>query len=110
MLSCRASLRCCHTRDTPSGRFKVRALTRKASSEEAKKLIAQGAEVVEGDFANASSLRTAFKGAWGLFHVTQSFGIVFLPSLLLVLLLLLLLCDGRDRIDVWIWMCVQMST
>jgi len=54
-----------------SGKFRVRAVTRKLGDDKAKKLAAQGVEVVEGDMYNKASLVKAFNGAWGLFAMTQ---------------------------------------
>jgi uncharacterized protein YbjT (DUF2867 family) len=54
----------------PGGEFAARALTRNTSSEKAKALAAQGAEVVAADVDDAESLRRAFSGAHGAFCVT----------------------------------------
>ena len=51
--------------------FRVRAITRKRDSEQAKKLIALGAEVVTADLDDVASLERAFAGAWGAFCVTN---------------------------------------
>jgi uncharacterized protein YbjT (DUF2867 family) len=51
---------------------KVRAMTRKPDSESAAKLVALGAEVVQGDLDEASSLQRAVKGAWGVFAVQNT--------------------------------------
>lgn len=53
-----------------SGEFKVRALTRNASSDSAKELSDMGAEVVECNIDNYDSLVNAFKGAYGVYAVT----------------------------------------
>ena len=53
-----------------SGEFAVRAITRSAASEKAKKLEAMGVEVVEADVNDKDSLKKAFEGAWGVFGVT----------------------------------------
>ena len=53
------------------GKFKVRGLTRNANSDAAKKLAAQGVEVVEGNLSNKDDIRKAFKGAYGVFAVTN---------------------------------------
>jgi len=50
--------------------FSVRALTRNANSDKAKKLAALGAEVVEADVNDVESLKQAFAGAYGAFCVT----------------------------------------
>lgn len=50
--------------------FRVRALTRDVTSDAAKELAKQGAEVVATDIDDASSLRKAFDGAYGAFCVT----------------------------------------
>jgi len=55
-----------------SGKFSVRAVTRNVGGDAAKKLGAQGIEVVEGNFNNKESLLKAFKGAWGVFATTQA--------------------------------------
>jgi uncharacterized protein YbjT (DUF2867 family) len=55
--------------DVASG-FKVRALTRDASSEKARQLAAQGAEVVGANVDDVASLRAAFRGADAAYCVT----------------------------------------
>jgi len=55
----------------PDGPFAVRALTRNAQSGSARALAAAGAEVVEADLFDESSLRRAFDGAYGAFVVTN---------------------------------------
>ena len=50
--------------------FKVRALTRNATSESAKALSDMGAEVVEVDLDNYESLVKSFSGAYGVYAVT----------------------------------------
>ncbi|WP_159517893.1 NmrA/HSCARG family protein [Sunxiuqinia indica] len=52
------------------GEFKVRAITRNAKSDKAKKLAELGAEVVEADVSNIGSLTKAFEGAYGAYCVT----------------------------------------
>lgn len=54
-----------------SGRFAVRAITRKPESEAARALVAQGAEVVAGDADTPASLDAAFAGAYGVYCVTN---------------------------------------
>jgi uncharacterized protein YbjT (DUF2867 family) len=51
------------------GGWKVRALTRNPQGEAARRLAQQGAEVVRGDFDDATSLRQALEGAYGVFSV-----------------------------------------
>lgn len=53
------------------GGFRVRAVTRNASSEKARALAARGAEVVEADLDDVESLKRAFEGAYGAFGVTN---------------------------------------
>lgn len=53
-----------------SGKFKVRAITRDANSDKAKKLYDLGAEVIEADLDDKESLKKAFEGAYGAFCVT----------------------------------------
>jgi len=53
-----------------SGKFKVRAITRNANSDKAKKLFDLGAEIVEADLDDKESLKRAFEGAYGAFCVT----------------------------------------
>jgi uncharacterized protein YbjT (DUF2867 family) len=53
------------------GQFLLRAVTRNANSEQAKLFASQGAEVVEADLDNVESLKSAFKGAYGAFCVTN---------------------------------------
>jgi len=50
--------------------FSVRAITRNANSEKAQALKAMGAELVEADVEDVSSLEKAFKGAYGAFCIT----------------------------------------
>ena len=49
----------------PNRPFRVRALTRKATSDKAVALAQQGAEVVEANLDDVDSLKHAFRGAWG---------------------------------------------
>lgn len=51
----------------------VRALTRDASSKQARALAALGAEVVQGDMGDAASLRPVFEGAHGVYSVQNTF-------------------------------------
>ncbi len=53
------------------GRFRVRALTRQPSSDEARTLAALGAEVVAGDLSDRGSLRAALRGVDALFGMTD---------------------------------------
>ncbi len=53
------------------GTFDVRALTRKADSHAAQELRALGAEVVQGDLDDPSSLTAALEGCYGVFGVTN---------------------------------------
>ncbi|HLA71851.1 MAG TPA: NmrA/HSCARG family protein [Steroidobacteraceae bacterium] len=55
----------------PSGGFRARAITRKASGDKAAALRKLGAEVVEADLDNEASLAKAFEGAYGAFCVTN---------------------------------------
>lgn len=57
--------------DDPSHEFRVRALTRSASSTKARELADAGAEVMEADLDDATSMRRAFEGADGAFVVTN---------------------------------------
>jgi len=59
--------------------WKVRALTRKPSSEAAKALAAQGAEVVEGNLEDPASLDKAFAGANAIFLNTD-FWETYMPA------------------------------
>ncbi|HMS64332.1 MAG TPA: NmrA/HSCARG family protein [Ignavibacteria bacterium] len=54
-----------------SGKYSVRALTRKAGSDKAKTLADKGAEIIEGTLDNAESLSEAMKGCYGVFGVTS---------------------------------------
>ncbi|NNK10950.1 MAG: NmrA/HSCARG family protein [Flavobacteriaceae bacterium] len=54
----------------PSSEFAARALTRNSNSEKSKALAEKGAEVVEADISDKSSLIRTFKGAYGAFCVT----------------------------------------
>jgi len=51
--------------------FTVRAITRNASSDNARALAAMGAEVVEADLDDQGSLERAFSGAHGAFGITN---------------------------------------
>jgi uncharacterized protein YbjT (DUF2867 family) len=55
----------------PQSEFSVRALTRNVNSDKAKELAKLGAEVVAADLDNAESLEKAFKGAYGVYAVTN---------------------------------------
>ncbi|MCG6933639.1 MAG: NmrA/HSCARG family protein [Gallionella sp.] len=54
-----------------AGPFQVRAITRNQDSDNAKQLAALGAEVVVADLDDRESLKRAFKGAYGIFCVTN---------------------------------------
>jgi uncharacterized protein YbjT (DUF2867 family) len=53
--------------------WRVRGLTRNPASGRARALRALGAEVVQGDMAEAASLRPAFEGAYGIYSVQNPF-------------------------------------
>lgn len=53
------------------GGFAARAVTRKTDSDKAKELAALGAEVVAGDLDDQATLERAFRGAHGVFGVTN---------------------------------------
>ena len=53
-----------------SGGFAARALTRDVTSDKAKELAKQGAEVVAADVDDVESLKKSFQGAYGAFCVT----------------------------------------
>ena len=55
----------------PERRFAARAVTRKTDSDKARALAAAGAEVVAADADDPASLERAFKGAHGVFVVTN---------------------------------------
>ena len=55
----------------PAGPFTARALTRNADSDRARELASQGAEVIEADLDDETSLRKAFDGAYGAYVVTN---------------------------------------
>jgi nucleoside-diphosphate-sugar epimerase len=52
----------------PAGPFTARALTRDTDSDRARDLAARGAEVIEADLDDATSVRKAFDGAYGAYH------------------------------------------
>jgi uncharacterized protein YbjT (DUF2867 family) len=54
------------------GGYRVRAMTRKPDSPNARALKDQGAEVVEADLNDDASLRKAMDGAWGVFAVQNT--------------------------------------
>jgi uncharacterized protein YbjT (DUF2867 family) len=53
--------------------WRVRGLTRNPASQQARALRALGAEVVQGDMAEAASLRPVFEGAYGVYSVQNPF-------------------------------------
>ncbi|EJD00674.1 NmrA-domain-containing protein [Fomitiporia mediterranea MF3/22] len=55
----------------PDHTFRVRGLTRNVDSPKAKELAKRGVEVVKADLSDADSVRSAFKGAYGVFGVTS---------------------------------------
>jgi uncharacterized protein YbjT (DUF2867 family) len=55
----------------PQSEFSVRAITRNITSDKALELAKLGAEIVEADLDNVESLEKAFKGAYGVFAVTN---------------------------------------
>src|SRR5271163_3733693 len=55
----------------PDGPFTARALTRNGGSDRARELASQGAEVIEADLDDETSLRKAFDGAYGAYVVTN---------------------------------------
>jgi uncharacterized protein YbjT (DUF2867 family) len=55
----------------PDGPFTARALTRNVGSDRARALASRGAEVIEADLDDETSLRKAFDGAYGAFVVTN---------------------------------------
>jgi len=55
----------------PQSEFAVRALTRDVNSDKAKALASQGAEVVAADIDDVESLKKAFKGAYGVYALTN---------------------------------------
>ncbi|TDL23042.1 NAD(P)-binding protein [Rickenella mellea] len=55
------------------GSFHVRAITRNTSSAKAKELATKGVEVVQADLNNPDTVVAAFKGAYGVFGVTNYF-------------------------------------
>jgi len=59
------------------GTFAVRALTRNVNGEAAQKLKANGVEVVAADLEDVESLKKAFKGAYGVFGVTDFWALYF---------------------------------
>lgn len=57
--------------DDKDGAYSVRAVTRDTSSDKAKALTAQGAEVVAADLDNLDSVKQALKGSYGAYLVTN---------------------------------------
>jgi len=55
----------------PQSEFKVRALTRNVNADKAKELAKLGADVVTADIDDLESLKKAFKGAYGVYAVTN---------------------------------------
>ena len=55
----------------PAGTFTIRGVSRNTSSEASKALQAKGVEVVQADLSNLDEVTAAFKGAWGVFGLTQ---------------------------------------
>ncbi|KAF4438697.1 nitrogen metabolic regulation nmr [Fusarium acutatum] len=60
--------------------WKVRALTRNTSSAKAKALSSKGAEVVQADLDDPSSLKAAFEGAQAIFAVSDFWGLYYNES------------------------------
>ncbi|KAM0085039.1 hypothetical protein ACKRZS_002479 [Fusarium odoratissimum] len=60
--------------------WKVRALTRNTSSAKAKALSSKGAEVVQADLDDPSSLNSAFGGAHAIFAVSDFWGLYYNES------------------------------
>jgi nucleoside-diphosphate-sugar epimerase len=60
--------------------YKVRGLTRKATSDAAQKLAAKGVEIVEADLNDVRSLEAAFAGANLIFSVTNYWEPFFRPD------------------------------
>ncbi len=56
------------------GGFQVRAVTRNPDSEKAKALVTAGAKVVKADLADSVSVEAAVQGAYGVFLVTDYWG------------------------------------
>lgn len=52
--------------------FKIRALTRKPTSDAATALAKLGCEIVQGDFDDAPSMNAATKGVWGVWSVQNT--------------------------------------
>lgn len=52
-------------------KYRIRCLTRNIESAAAQSLASKGAEVVQGDLADPSSLPAAVQGCWGVFAVTN---------------------------------------
>lgn len=55
----------------PDHAYRVRAITRNPDAAAAKRLRAQGAEVVQADLTVPETLATAVEGCWGIFGVTN---------------------------------------
>jgi NmrA-like family len=58
-------------------KYIVRCLTRNPNSDKAKALSALGGELAQADLTVPSTLPEAFKGAWGVFAVTDFYDTVF---------------------------------
>ena len=55
------------------GGYSIRAITRNPGSENAKSLAAKGIEVVKADVNDLASLKTAFRGSYAIYAVTDFF-------------------------------------
>ncbi len=55
------------------GGYSIRAITRNPDSENAKSLAAKGVEVVKADVNDLASLKTAFRGSYAIYAVTDFF-------------------------------------
>ena len=53
--------------------YKVRAVTRRPESPEARALRDSGAEIVKADLNVEDEVELAFEGCWGVFAVTSSY-------------------------------------
>jgi nucleoside-diphosphate-sugar epimerase len=60
--------------------WKIRGISRNASSEASEKLKAQGVEMVSASLDDVASLEKAFQGAYAIFSVTDFWGLYFNPA------------------------------
>jgi uncharacterized protein YbjT (DUF2867 family) len=57
--------------DSTQGKYRVRIISRNPSQEKALELARLGAEVVQADYRDRTTIKAAFQGAYGVFAMTD---------------------------------------